>query len=237
MRRPQPIIRAEQHSQIPVHYASKTRFGIIVFAIVATAGLLAAFFFIHRANNTTESALSVATERASNQPVAVDAVRVTRSVPEKFITLPGDARSFYETTIFARTSGYLRKWLVDIGDRVDAGQVLATIETPELDDQLHEAPWHAWLSCRPIPTVAETSAAFAKISFDRWEPAAKGEREASAQERDVEEKVRVGSKHCQTRSGQVSGKSRGSRSATPSNARRVQKCRCALWWGHHAASH
>ena len=87
------------------------------------------------------------------------------------LSLPGEARSFYETTIFARTSGYLKQWLVDIGDRVKEGQTLALIETPELDDQM--AASKARLDALKSEVhVAETTANFAKVSFDRWEAAA-----------------------------------------------------------------
>ena len=55
------------------------------------------------------------------------------------LLLPGEAKAFYETTIFARTSGYVDKWVADIGDHVKQGDVLATIETPDLDAQLTAA--------------------------------------------------------------------------------------------------
>ena len=52
---------------------------------------------------------------------------------------PGETAAWYETTIYARVNGYVAKWLVDIGDHVKKGQVLATIETPELDAELQAA--------------------------------------------------------------------------------------------------
>ena len=53
--------------------------------------------------------------------------------------LPGNAQAFTDTPIYARTSGYLKKWYADIGAHVKAGQLLAEIETPELDQQLQQA--------------------------------------------------------------------------------------------------
>jgi len=53
--------------------------------------------------------------------------------------LPGNVRPFYEAPIHARVSGYLKKWCVDIGAPVQSGEMLAEIETPELDQQLHQA--------------------------------------------------------------------------------------------------
>ncbi|HZK80631.1 MAG TPA: efflux RND transporter periplasmic adaptor subunit, partial [Humisphaera sp.] len=101
---------------------------------------------------------------------------------ETILTLPGDARSFYETTIFGRTNGYVSKWFVDIGDHVKENQVLATIETPELDDQLHETKAN-FAQLQAQSNVAATNAHFAKISDDRWEAAAP-EGAVSQQERD-----------------------------------------------------
>ena len=55
------------------------------------------------------------------------------------IDLPGNTQAFTDTPIYARTSGYIRHWYVDIGARVKQGQLLAVVETPELDQQLRQA--------------------------------------------------------------------------------------------------
>ena len=52
------------------------------------------------------------------------------------IELPGNTQAFTDTPIYARTNGYVKHWYVDIGARVKQGQLLAVIETPELDQQL-----------------------------------------------------------------------------------------------------
>jgi RND family efflux transporter MFP subunit len=59
--------------------------------------------------------------------------------PESEIVLPGNIQAFEDSAIYARTSGYLKDWYVDIGARVKAGQLLADIETPEVDQQLDQA--------------------------------------------------------------------------------------------------
>ena len=53
--------------------------------------------------------------------------------------MPGDVQALQETTVYPRTSGYLKQWLVDIGDEVKAGQLLAVIDTPDVDQQLSKA--------------------------------------------------------------------------------------------------
>ena len=59
--------------------------------------------------------------------------------PQTEIVLPGNIQAFTDSPIYARTDGYLKKWYVDIGGRVTAGQLLAEIETPEVDQQLDQA--------------------------------------------------------------------------------------------------
>ncbi len=62
-----------------------------------------------------------------------------RGKPKSELVLPASIQALRETTIYARTNGYLKRWLVDIGDKVKPGQLLAEIETPELDQELQEA--------------------------------------------------------------------------------------------------
>jgi RND family efflux transporter MFP subunit len=69
----------------------------------------------------------------------VNVARPKQGAPQTEIVLPGNMQAFTDSPIFARTNGYLRKWYVDIGGRVKAGQLLAEIETPEVDQQLQQA--------------------------------------------------------------------------------------------------
>ncbi len=62
-----------------------------------------------------------------------------KSAPGQEIVLPANVQAFRDAPIYARTNGYLKRWYVDIGARVKAGQVLAEIDTPEVDQQLHQA--------------------------------------------------------------------------------------------------
>jgi len=74
--------------------------------------------------------------------LAVPTVNVThpkQGAPQTEIVLPGNMQAFTESPIYARTNGYLKKWYVDIGGRVKTGQLLAEIETPEVDQQLQQA--------------------------------------------------------------------------------------------------
>jgi len=62
-----------------------------------------------------------------------------RSPPSQELVLPGNVQAFFEAPIYARTSGYLRIWYTDIGDQVTKGQLLAEIDTPEVDQQYRQS--------------------------------------------------------------------------------------------------
>jgi RND family efflux transporter MFP subunit len=108
--------------------------GIIVAVVIA---LLIIFLFIglrflHRSSE--EQSLDNLTTTTAIPTVRT--VKPTVSGAASEIALPGNTQAFEDTPIYARTSGYLKSWLVDIGQHVAKGQLMATIETPELDEQL-----------------------------------------------------------------------------------------------------
>jgi RND family efflux transporter MFP subunit len=70
---------------------------------------------------------------------AVSVVSPKRTAPAQEIILPGNVQPFIASPIYSRTNGYLKKWYVDIGARVAQGQLLAVIETPEVDQQLQQS--------------------------------------------------------------------------------------------------
>jgi RND family efflux transporter MFP subunit len=82
---------------------------------------------------------SLRVETAQMAPPAVSVVLPKRTAPAQEIILPGNVQPFITSPIYARTNGYLRKWYFDIGAHVKAGDLLAVIETPEVDQQLKQA--------------------------------------------------------------------------------------------------
>jgi RND family efflux transporter MFP subunit len=76
------------------------------------------------------------------------------------ITLPANTQAFIDTPIYARTSGYLRKWYADIGTHVHRGQLLAEIDTPELDQQVRQA--------QSDLATAQSNQQIAQITAERW---------------------------------------------------------------------
>jgi len=91
----------------------------------------------------------------------VSVIRATPGAPQTEIVLPGNIQAFSDSPIYARTSGYLKKWYVDIGARVAAGQLLAEIETPEVDQQLDQA--------RADLKTAQANLRLAEITAERYE--------------------------------------------------------------------
>jgi multidrug efflux pump subunit AcrA (membrane-fusion protein) len=91
----------------------------------------------------------------------VDVVSPKASADADEIALPGSTSAFSDTPIYARTSGYVKRWYVDIGARVRKGQLLATIETPELDQQLRQA--------RADLENAEANLQLATTTAARWQ--------------------------------------------------------------------
>lgn len=79
------------------------------------------------------------TETAQAAMAAVSVVSPKRTTPADELILPGNVQPYISSPIYARTNGYLKKWYFDIGARVKKGQLLAVIETPEVDQQLQQA--------------------------------------------------------------------------------------------------
>ncbi len=147
------------------------RLGVSVGVIVVL--LAAAFVVVHSARSRSSDELATATREIASQPPTVVAVPASRAAASASLSLPGTTAAWYESTIYARVSGYVGKWFVDIGDRVKKGQVLATIETPEIDAELISA--QAKLkSAQAEVGVRQAQADFAKTTYQRWRDSPKG---------------------------------------------------------------
>jgi RND family efflux transporter MFP subunit len=99
------------------------------------------------------------TEALALPTVAV--VAPTRAENHDGLDLPGRLEAFISAPIYARVPGYLRSWKYDIGGKVKAGDVLAEIDTPDLDQQLMQA--------RADLNVSQANAKLAQISAERWQ--------------------------------------------------------------------
>ena len=111
--------------------------GIRVTAIIVVAVILCGIAYRLIGRASAEHQLAAVTRSTSTPTVRV--IQPTVSGLSSEIALPGNTQAFDDTPIYARTSGYLKKWFVDIGQHVVKGELMATIETPELDEQLQVA--------------------------------------------------------------------------------------------------
>jgi RND family efflux transporter MFP subunit len=108
---------------------------LVVAAILAVLGALA----LSVRRSRTEAAERDERAHAAEQGPKVLVTRVATTRGERAVTLPGDVRAFWQTTLYAKVNGYVRDLPVDKGDRVKKGQVLARIESPETDHQVAQA--------------------------------------------------------------------------------------------------
>jgi RND family efflux transporter MFP subunit len=125
--------------------------------VLAAAGL--AIYSGIRSRALAEAKLVRVTDAAAVPSVNVVFPKAGSASEE--IALPGNTEPYIDTPIYARTSGYLQKWYFDIGARVQKGQLLAVIQTPELDEQLQEA--NAQLK------NAQANLQLAQITAKRWQ--------------------------------------------------------------------
>ncbi len=151
----------------------RRRYSVIAgVALVIIAGLAVGVIPRLRA----QGKLVAATQEVTLRTVTV--TNVTRLASNVQLALPGDVRAFEETKIYARADGYLLKWNSEIGAKVEAGQVLAEIDTPELDQELNQS--------RAALAQAQANIMLARSSAERWQGLIK-DRAVSQQE--VDEKT------------------------------------------------
>jgi RND family efflux transporter MFP subunit len=134
----------------------RRRLAVFIPAALA-AGLAVAIYTGIRSRNEAEANLANVTERAAKP--TVDVVHPTAGAPDQEVVLPGNVQAFTETPIFARTSGYLKRWYFDIGAHVKKGDLLAEIESPEVDQQLQQA--------RADLVTAQANLALAQVTWKR----------------------------------------------------------------------
>ncbi len=140
---------------------------------VAAAVLLLGFVAVRIARFFDERGVATAAETAYAKPPMVDVVTAQPVTQGEDLVLPGQTAAWFESTIYARVNGYVEKWLADIGDHVKKGQLLATIETPELDAELAAARSQLQVSQAQV-SAREAEAELAKTTNERWRDSPKG---------------------------------------------------------------
>jgi RND family efflux transporter MFP subunit len=126
--------RSDTGDSGPRHRESKHGWLYVALALLIVAGIVVAGIVPRR---NARAALTRETKDLATPTVSV--IHPKLGAPQQEIVLPGNMQAFTDSPIYARTNGYLKKWYVDIGGHVKSGQLLADIETPEVDQQLDQA--------------------------------------------------------------------------------------------------
>jgi RND family efflux transporter MFP subunit len=124
---------------------------LVLAAVVAATGILA--------RQTSYDSQAAWTRAQATPTVAVHTP--TTETTARSLTLPGDIEAYYQAPIYARVNGYVKMWYKDIGDRVHAGDVLATIDAPELDQQMRQM--------KADLLTAQTNQKLAETTARRWQ--------------------------------------------------------------------
>jgi RND family efflux transporter MFP subunit len=130
-----------------------------VMPVIVGVIVLAVLLFGIRSRLTAGASLRKVTAQMAVPSVSV--VRPKPAAPAQEIILPGNMQPFISSPVYARTDGYLKKWYFDIGAHVKAGQLLATIQSPEIDEQLSQA--------RSTLATAQANLNLAEITKTRYE--------------------------------------------------------------------
>jgi RND family efflux transporter MFP subunit len=175
---------SEHQDQAPDSVAAKRKprkmprlLSVSAFALVIAVGVEGIW---HR--HSQEVAVAAWTQAAAIP--TVDIVHPTKGAPEQQVVLPGDIHAWYEAPIYARVNGYLKDWYFDFGAQVKKGQVLADIETPEIDAELTAAKAKLNAASAAVK-VRDAEAQFAKTTYARWRNSPTGV--VSVQERDAKQ--------------------------------------------------
>jgi RND family efflux transporter MFP subunit len=150
----------------------------VTLALIALAGLGA--YVVHRGLHRSEALQEAPREASATASVRVIAVK--RASLDQELSLPGTALADQQTPLYARINGFLKSFAFDIGDRVKKGQLVAEIDSPEVDQQLRQA--RATLGVTQASLLqAQANQELAKVAAERWAALVK-EKAVSQQEAD-----------------------------------------------------
>lgn len=146
----------------PASGSAATRTVIVLLVVVVIALVI-----VWGISSRDKASVQLAQETRELAIPTVSVVYPTKGSPQQELILPGDMQPFIDAPIYARTNGYLKKWYADIGAHVKNGQLLAEIDSPEVDQQLQQA--------RDDLATAEANLNLAQITATRYKDLMKTE--------------------------------------------------------------
>jgi RND family efflux transporter MFP subunit len=170
---PEPkLLDDPRHPVFAPHHVARGKVILLVSGIVILLVVLFLVGYLPRVHR--DQALAEGSREEAGDIPVVSVARARRAPSRADLLLPGNITPLTEASIYARAAGYLKRRYVDIGDRVKAGQLLAEIDAPDLDSQVHQG--------RAIVSQAQSNLAqmqaaqvqresrqkLAKVQFDRW---------------------------------------------------------------------
>jgi len=155
----QPRIEMSHPASPNVDHESKSRFRRWLAPVVVVVIVAAILVTGIRSRVRASTNLREVTAQMATPSVSVVAPKLTASAQE--LILPGNIQPLISSPLYARTDGYLKKWYFDIGAHVKAGQLLAVIQTPEVDQQLEQA--------RSTLATAQANLQLAEITRNRYQ--------------------------------------------------------------------
>jgi len=176
-----PSARRATGEPTPVNRSQQRGGGLRWLALALMIALAAAFLVVRHEKSVATTNLADETKAQASAEPTVEVVPAAPAPAVWSLRLPGETAAWYDSRIYARVNGYVDKWFVDIGDRVVKGQVLATIDTPELDADL-VADKAKLVASEAVVQVRQADADFAKSTYERWRDSPAGS--VSEQERE-----------------------------------------------------
>lgn len=184
---------------VSTQFAADTGARLKKAALIAAGILLLAFLAVSLDRYVKARGVARDTLASASAAPLVDVIEAKPVGSTQHMELPGYTAAWHSSTIYARVNGYVGRWFVDIGDRVKSAQVLASIETPELDAQLAAARAQLQASQAQV-SVRRAEADFSRTTYERWRDSPKGV--VSEQERE-EKKADYGSAEARLKSAEA----------------------------------
>jgi RND family efflux transporter MFP subunit len=155
------------HDEVDLNVAEPRPLWVVVGGAVVVVALIALLLAGLIPRHRQQAELRADAEAAVDAPIPVNVARPRRAPQVVELALPATLRPWQEVSIFARTSGYLKKYHLDISQPVEQGQLLAEIDTPEIEQELRQAEATVQQT-KAFATKAAADLELARVTWDRY---------------------------------------------------------------------